>query len=475
MLNQFIEYANNILYEEFVEGNPIVLKFLKERNLDEADMDKYNLGFIRKNNSVPKFMVDNKEYYSKIKLLSESGINVRGRIIIPSKNIHGEYSMVACRSMNDNAGQKYLTIKDFNFNKDEILYGYYENRNNILSENRVILVEGQFDYIYSDKMGLNYTVAISGSSFTIKHLELINNISNGVDIIFATDNDLAGRKCIEEALFKFPELYDRMYYIVYGKDNDDPDKYFREGGTIDEFMNGLKPIREFFNYTDMNLSERVSLTNKFLKRCNSIEGIFGIFRLFKDTMEKSNVLEFKLISDRVITEDDYIFSKLLCKELGISHLKRQLFFSTSRKLKDESNFQNRSEYYFYVGLLKKNLKTFDNVGKYCYLIFHRNTRSFILERYIASWWMDAYNKGFGKYDRFPFDKILTKHNAYFDKDEVEISIDKELIGLEEIYEVPEFNEYGEIVGYYKSNNFTQKLFQHLARLYEEKQIEWSNE
>jgi len=59
MLNQFVEYAVNILFEEYTEGNPKILNFLKERNLQIKDIDKYHIGYIRPNNTIPKFMADN--------------------------------------------------------------------------------------------------------------------------------------------------------------------------------------------------------------------------------------------------------------------------------------------------------------------------------------------------------------------------------------------------------------------------------
>jgi DNA primase len=119
MFTKFVEYAVNILFEEYTEGNPKILKFLKERNLQIKDIDKYNIGYIRENNPIPKFVSDDLEYYKEIQIVQDDRITVSDRIIIPVKDIDGEFCMISCRDAREygsktakKSNQKYLTIKD---------------------------------------------------------------------------------------------------------------------------------------------------------------------------------------------------------------------------------------------------------------------------------------------------------------------------------------------------------------------------
>jgi len=56
MLNKFVEYSANILFEEYEEGNPEISDFLESRNLKFSDIENYSIGYIRKNNPLPKFV-----------------------------------------------------------------------------------------------------------------------------------------------------------------------------------------------------------------------------------------------------------------------------------------------------------------------------------------------------------------------------------------------------------------------------------
>lgn len=87
---------------------------------------------------------------------------------------------------------KYLNSPDsLIFNKSEILYGLDRAKDSIRRNDYAVLVEGQLDLLLSHQVGLNNTVAVSGTALTRAHLERLKRLS--ANLILAFDSDSAGR------------------------------------------------------------------------------------------------------------------------------------------------------------------------------------------------------------------------------------------------------------------------------------------
>lgn len=408
MIKQFVEYASNILFEEFQEGDKQITQFMESRGLQEADIDKYQLGYIRPNNPMPKFVRDNLEYYESISLVINGKLSVSGRMVVPVRNIYGAYSMIACRTLGSKVKQqKYITIKDINFNKDEIMFGYYENKDSIRSANTVILVEGQFDYISLDRSGIDNVIALSGANFTRKHLQLLNEISSDLEIVFAMDNDDAGINCVKKATIDFISEFRRFYYLEYSFS--DPDECILKQGN-EEFLADPLSVSKIFKGNPYEIA--ISLN----KKLNKVENFFDYY-------------DFKL--------------GLFPESKQDSYLKRAI----------------------YLSLCKKLLKTFENVGKFLYIVYHHNKQSqYLIEVYYAIWFFNGFNNKYGKTTKFT-DDISSKYIS---------PTDNEFILLSEIdsYESPLYDETNEPFGYEIRKGYLNKLLAKVSSLYYIKDLHW---
>ncbi|MHB1330513.1 MAG: DNA primase [Minisyncoccota bacterium] len=122
----------------------------------------------------------------------------RGRIIFPLFDPRGKIIAFSGRALLKDAEPKYLNSPDTPlFTKSEVLYGLDRAREEIRKKDYAVLVEGQMDLVLSHQAGVKNTVASSGTSFTIEHLERLKRLSPRV--LLAFDADSAGMKAAEKS------------------------------------------------------------------------------------------------------------------------------------------------------------------------------------------------------------------------------------------------------------------------------------
>ena len=78
-----------------------------------------------------------------------------------------------------------------------MLYGLDKAKTEIRKKDYAVLVEGQIDLVLSHQVGVENSVASSGTAFTRAHLERLKHLSSR--IILAFDGDSAGEKAAEKA------------------------------------------------------------------------------------------------------------------------------------------------------------------------------------------------------------------------------------------------------------------------------------
>ena len=122
----------------------------------------------------------------------------RDRIIFPLADQNGRVIAFSGRALSKDTEAKYLNSPDtILFTKSEVLYGLDKAKSEIRKKNYTVLVEGQIDLVLSHQVGVDNTVATSGTAFTHRHLEHLKRLSSR--IIIAFDGDGAGEKAAERA------------------------------------------------------------------------------------------------------------------------------------------------------------------------------------------------------------------------------------------------------------------------------------
>lgn len=124
------------------------------------------------------------EYYDKLP----------GRVIFPIFSTNGRVIAFAGRSLDPNVkAAKYINSPESPiYYKSNVLYGLFQAKEHIRSEECVILVEGYMDLISLYQNNIRNVVAVSGTAFTESHARLISRFTKNIYLLF--DSDSAGIK-----------------------------------------------------------------------------------------------------------------------------------------------------------------------------------------------------------------------------------------------------------------------------------------
>jgi len=127
--------------------------------------------------------------------------------------------------------KRIVKYKNTEFKKGNYVFGLYENKQHILDQGYVYVVEGQFDVMKAMEIGLKNIVAIGGSSLSLYQFSVIARYTNNITLLL--DNDEAGEKGRKRIADKFGKLANiRDLYIPQGYK--DIDEYIIKNG-IDNY------------------------------------------------------------------------------------------------------------------------------------------------------------------------------------------------------------------------------------------------
>lgn len=125
-------------------------------------------------------------------------------LIFPFKNAYGKIVGLVGRSLLSEEELKSKNLskyKNTKFKKGQFLFGLYESKQEIINQNLVYVVEGQFDAIKAWERGIKNIVALGTSNMTINQFAIISRYTT--NIILLLDNDASGNKGRELIMNKF--------------------------------------------------------------------------------------------------------------------------------------------------------------------------------------------------------------------------------------------------------------------------------
>jgi DNA primase len=147
-------------------------------------------------------------------------------LIMPYKSAYGEIVALVGRTLlseEERSKEGIAKYKNTVFQKRNYLFGLYENKRNIIQQDSVYIVEGQFDVIKSVESGFRNIVALGNSNMTYYQFSIISRYTNNIFLLL--DNDEAGergRRRIVERFGKYANI--RNFYLP------------KEYKDIDEFL-----------------------------------------------------------------------------------------------------------------------------------------------------------------------------------------------------------------------------------------------
>lgn len=169
----------------------------------------------------------------------------RDRIIFPFYGDRGDIVGFTGRALTNENQPKYLNSPEtILFHKSSFIYGLYQAKSSIKAAKRVYVVEGQVDCLSCVQAGLLNTVAVSGTAFTPRHLEILRRQADS--LIFIFDGDQAGKNAalrIMPDLVALPETQAR--FVLLAPDQD-PDSLVRQDQA--QFFSLIEKHLDWFDY-----------------------------------------------------------------------------------------------------------------------------------------------------------------------------------------------------------------------------------
>ncbi len=261
---QVTAFASSYFQDKLInsqEGRNIGLSYYKERGIDDASIQKFQLGYAPSTSDL--FSRSAIEQGYKESYLISTGLTIKrdnggyydrfaGRVIFPIHAISGRVIGFGGRTLStEKRVAKYLNSPESEiYHKSASLYGIFQAKGAISRLNKCILVEGYTDVISMHQAGIENVVASSGTSLTEEQIALIRRFTNNITIIY--DGDSAGIKASMRGINMI--LREGLNVrIVPLPEGDDPDSFARS-----------RPSHETEEYIYNNEEDFISFKAKLL-------------------------------------------------------------------------------------------------------------------------------------------------------------------------------------------------------------------
>lgn len=261
-------------------------------------------GYAPNNNDMITYMLGKKFNIDELKelgFISDKGNpQLKNRLVFFIRNYMGKTIGFSGRSLEDNPdGFKYVNSKASQlYDKSSTFYGIEKAKKSIQQLKTVYIVEGQFDVIAMHQKGYLNTIAISGTAFTNKHIEILDRlIGEDGKIILCLDGDSAGFNAMLKIFQSAKTLQNRLYSVIL-PNKQDPCEYLENNTEFPKETN----LIELFIHTIKNKHnlELPSEKEQFL------------------TKIKNNII--KYINNSQMRE---VYDRYVCDLVNVSYIKTQ--------------------------------------------------------------------------------------------------------------------------------------------------------
>lgn len=158
-------------------------------------------------------------------------------LIMPFKNSYGKIVALVGRSLlSDTERQikkipKYKnTVETAHFKKSNLLFGLFENKQNIIKKDAVYIVEGQFDVIKARENGFDNVVALGNAHMSSYQFSVISRYTDNIFLLL--DNDEAGNKGRKKVMENF-ETFANIRNVYLPPEFKDIDDFFKHNSLED--------------------------------------------------------------------------------------------------------------------------------------------------------------------------------------------------------------------------------------------------
>lgn len=154
----------------------------------------------------------------------------RGRIMFPIFDAQGRAVGFSARVLVDQKSAKYInTPQTAIYNKSQAIYGLTQAKEQIRSEDKVVIVEGNMDVLALHNAGFKNTVACSGTALTDQQLRQLGRLTKNIALCF--DNDEAGLNATLRAI-ELADGSDVRIDIISLSGAKDPDELLKKDSKL---------------------------------------------------------------------------------------------------------------------------------------------------------------------------------------------------------------------------------------------------
>jgi DNA primase len=220
------------------QGEKALNYLYQTRGLTAGTIQHFQLGYAPDGwSTLYRYLVEQKHY--AVALVVEAGLikprknndgyydQFRDRLMIPIADSQGRIIAFGSRTLGSDE-PKYLNSPETPlFNKGKTLFGLDKAKNSIQKRDKAIIVEGYFDVIALQSVGITNTVAALGTALSQDQIKLLLRYTDSKQIIFNFDADKAGVKATQRAIAEIePLVYSgqvnlRILNLPAGKDADE--------------------------------------------------------------------------------------------------------------------------------------------------------------------------------------------------------------------------------------------------------------
>ena len=252
-------------YRQQLKGSTRAVEYLKGRGLTGDIAKRYALGYAPDGWQGLEAVFGPYTNDEVAKTLVEGGLLIQGeqtdnsqpvkrydrfrdRVMFPIRNPKGQTIGFGGRIL-DQGEPKYLNSPETPlFSKGNTLYGLFEARQAIRSQEYVLVCEGYMDVVALAQLGFPNAVATLGTACTANHVRMLLRQTDKV--VFSFDGDSAGQRAAQRALEACLPLMsdDKEIRFLFLPSEHDPDSYVRAYGApaFEKVIKEAMSISSFF-------------------------------------------------------------------------------------------------------------------------------------------------------------------------------------------------------------------------------------
>ena len=239
-------------YVKNLDQNPTAQKYLHDRGVSHASIEKFGIGYVPGGAQVMQFL--QRSLLPKPQAL-QAGIIAQGergeyyarlveRITFPIYSTSGSIVGFGGRTISNHPAKYINSPQTKLFNKSRLLYGYDLAKESIYRDKRLIVCEGYLDVVMFHQAGFTHAVATLGTALTAEHLPLLRK--GDPKIILAYDGDKAG----VAAALKASQMLSSAGFdggVVLFPDGQDPADLIAKGQSdrVAKLLREAKPLIPF--------------------------------------------------------------------------------------------------------------------------------------------------------------------------------------------------------------------------------------